>query len=272
MSDPHCISSRHNPVFKSLRALVDDPRRQGRAVLDGIHLVATCFARGIAVTQLLVSESGRQNTEIAFLLQGAGGVDRVILRDSLFREISGLASPTGIAAVIGIPPLASGELAGDAVLLDAVQDAGNVGAILRTAAAAGIHDVVLGAGCAGAWTPKVLRAAQGAHFSLAIREQADLSAALAACPTLSVATVARGGASLYDLDLTGPILWLVGSEGAGLAPQLVKAAKLCATIPLAGGSESLNVAAATAVCLFEANRQRRLQKTGRPPRSAPEEP
>ncbi len=269
MSDSHCISSRHNPVFKSLRALADDPRRQGHALLDGIHLVATCLARGIGVAQLLVSESGRQNAEIAVLLQGAAGVERVILRDSLFREMSGLASPTGIAAVIEIPPAAAGELAGDAVLLDAVQDAGNVGTILRTAAAAGIHDVVLGTGCAGAWTPKVLRAAQGAHFSLAIREQVDLSAVLAASPAISVATVARGGSSLYELDLTGPTLWLVGSEGAGLAPHLIEAAKLCATIPVAGGSESLNVAAATAVCLFEANRQRRLRTAGGPARSEP---
>ena len=270
MGDPHCISSRHNPVFKSLRALTDDPRRQGRALLDGIHLVATCFAHRIRVMQLLVSESGRQNAEIAALLQRAAGIDGVILRDSLFREISGLASPTGIAAVIEIPPVAGGELGGDAVLLDAVQDAGNVGAILRTAAAAGIHDVVLGTGCAGAWTPKVLRAAQGAHFSLAIREQVDLSAVLAAWPAVSVATVARGGASLYELDLTGPMLWLVGSEGAGLAPHLIAAAKLRTTIPLAGGSESLNVAAATAVCLFEANRQRRLQNAAGRAGSGPE--
>ena len=256
-SDPHYISSRHNPVFKSLRALADDPRRQGRALLDGIHLVATCFVRGIGVKQLLVSESAQQNVEIAALLQRAAGFDRVILRDSLFREISELGTPTGIAAVIDIPAPRAGELSGDAVLLDAVQDAGNVGAILRTAAAAGVRDVLLGPGCAGAWTSRVLRAGQGAHFSLLIREQVDLAAALAACPGTSIATVARGGASLYELDLTAPTIWLVGNEGAGLSPDLIAAAKVCATIPLACGAESLNVAAAVAVCLFEASRQRR---------------
>jgi len=256
MSDQRYISSRHNPIFKALRALADDPRRQGRALLDGIHLVATCFARGIGVRQLLLSESGRQQPEIVALLRTAAEVDCVILRDSLFREISGVGTPTGIAAVMDIPPAPEGELPGDVVLLDAVQDAGNVGAILRTAAAAGVRDVVLGQGCAGAWTPRVLRAGQGAHFSLAIREQTDLAAALVVCAGTSVATVARDGVSLYDLDLTGPIVWLVGNEGAGLAPQLVAAARVRATIPLAGGTESLNVAAATAVCLFEASRQR----------------
>ena len=261
MSEARHITSRENRIFKALRALVDDPRRQGCALIDGIHLVATCFAREIVVRQLLVSESGRQNAQIVALVQGAAGVDRVILRDSLFREISGVATPTGIAAVIDIPPVAAGELAGDAVLLDAVQDAGNVGAILRTAAAAGVRDVMLGIGCAGAWTPRVLRAAQGAHFSLAIRERADLQATLAGCPATSIATVARGGQSLHELDLTGPIIWLVGNEGAGLAASLIAAAKIRATIPLASGTESLNVAAATAVCLFEARRQRELWKT-----------
>ena len=122
MSDPHYISSRHNPVFKALRALADDPRRLGRTLLDGIHLVATCFARGIDVRQLLVSESGQRNAEIAALLEEAAGLDCVILSDSLFREISGIGTPTGIAAVIDIPPAPVGELVGDAVLLDAVQD------------------------------------------------------------------------------------------------------------------------------------------------------
>lgn len=261
MSDLRRISSRENPAFKALRALIADPRRQGRAVVDGIHLVATCFARGVVVRQVLISESAQQNLEIAALLHNAAGIDCVILRDSLFREISGVATPTGVAAVIDIPAVPAGEPAADVVLLDAVQDAGNVGAILRTAAAAGVGEVRLGPGCAGAWTPRVLRAGQGAHFSLAIREQVDLVAALTACCGTALATVARGGTSLYEVDLSGPIVWLMGNEGAGLSAELIAAAKVQVTIPLAGGTESLNVAAAAAVCLFEANRQRR-QNTG----------
>ena len=259
MSAPRSISSRHNPEFKALRELTGDPRRQGCALIDGIHLVATCFARGVGIKRLLVSEGGRQHAEIVALLQRAAGIDCLVMRDSLFREISGVATPTGIAAVIDIPPVAAAELAGDAVLLDAVQDAGNVGAILRTAAAAGLPQVLLGAGCAGAWTPRVLRAGQGAHFSLAIREQVDLEAALANCKATSIATVAHGGTSLHQLDLSGPVLWLVGNEGGGLSAELVAAAQVRATIPLASGAESLNVAAATAVCLFEARRQRRCR-------------
>ena len=256
MSGARHISSRENPQFKALRALAADPRGHGRAIVDGIHLVATCFARGIGVRQLLVSDSGQKNVEIAALLQGAAGIDRLGLRDSLLRELSGVSTPTGIAAVIDIPPAPAAWPMGDVVLLDAVQDAGNVGAILRTAAAAGVRDVLLGPGCAGAWTSRVLRGGQGAHFSLAIRERVDLAGAMAACPATSLATVAHAGRNLYELDLGGPVLWLIGNEGAGLSAELVAAAQLHATIPLAAGTESLNVAAAVAVCLFEANRQR----------------
>ena len=250
------IASRDNARFKALRALAADPRGHGRAMADGIHLVATCLARGVAIRQLLVSESGQHHPEVAALLRGATGLDCLCLRDSLFRELSGVPSPIGIAAVIDIPPAPAELSPGDAVLLEAVQDAGNVGAILRTAAAAGVRNVLLGPGCAGAWTARVLRGGQGAHFSLDIREQVDLPAALAGGAATAVATVAHGGKSLYELDLGGPVYWLVGNEGAGLSAELVAAAKIRATIPLAAGTESLNVAAATAICLFEARRQR----------------
>ncbi len=256
MSEPKRIASRDNATFKALRAVAGDPRRHGRTLVDGVHLVTTCLARGVRIAQLLASESGLRHPEIASLLQNAPGIECLILRDGLFRDISGVLTPTGIAAVIAIPPDPDGEISGDALLLDAVQDAGNVGAIFRTAAAAGVRNVFLGPGCAGAWTPRVLRAAQGAHFSLAIREQADLAGALAVGRATAVATVAHGGTNLYDADLAGPIYWLVGNEGCGLSASLVQAANLRVTIPLADGAESLNVAAAAAICLFEARRQR----------------
>lgn len=256
MKDFRHITSRENPLFKSLRTLADSPRRHGFALADGIHLVATCLASGAAIRELLVSESGMENPEIADLLRSAIGIDRLLLRDSLFREVSGIATPTGIAAVIAIPAAQPAVTGGDVLLLDAVQDAGNVGTLLRTAAAAGVGEVLLGPGCAGAWTTRVLRGGQGAHFSLTIREQVDMASVLAASKATSIATVVHGGTRLYDVDLTGPLLWMLGNEGAGLSPELVAAADLRVTIPLAADSESLNVAAAAAICLFEARRQR----------------
>lgn len=253
------IASRDNPAFKDLRDLARDARRQkraGRALLDGPHLVAAALDHGLTPELVAVSEVAAALPEVAALLARMPGVPALCLRDALFRAISELATPLGILARITVPPAPTFWPTGDCLLLDAVQDAGNVGTLLRTAAAAGVRDVLLGPGCAGAWTPRVLRAAQGAHFALAIREEADLAAFLRGHAGQSVAAVARAGVALYDLDCAAPTAWLFGNEGAGIAPGLVAACTRRATIPLAPGSESLNVAAAAAVCLFEMRRQR----------------
>ncbi len=255
------IASRDNPTFKALRLLAKDGREQQRlrrAVIDGVHLVAEYRARVGLPLQLVVSESGERHAEVQAVLAAHEGVETLCLRDSLFSEISGAASPVGLLATIAIPDAPTSPLAASCVLLEGIQDAGNVGAILRTAAAAGVRDVVLGPGCAGAWTMRVLRAAQGAHFGLAIREHENLAELTQQYGGLSVATLVSGGTSLYELDLRGPVAWIFGNEGAGVSPTLAAVAKARTTIPMASGSESLNVAAAAAICLFEAVRQRKL--------------
>ncbi len=253
------IASRDNPTFKALRLLAKDGReqqRQRRAVIDGVHLVSEYRAR-VGLPQLLaVSESGEGNPEIQAALAAHVGVEVLRLRDALFAEISGMPSPVGILATIAIPDVPSEPPQDSCVLLEGIQDAGNVGTLLRTAAAAGVREALLGPGCAGAWTLRVLRAAQGAHFGLAIREHADLAAILKSYDGLSVATVVGGGTPLYELDLRGPVAWIFGNEGAGVSQSLGALAKVRATIPMAADSESLNVAAAAAVCLFEALRQK----------------
>lgn len=264
------ITSRDNPTLKSLRQLLTDARRQrasGQAVLEGPHLIAAALDHGVLPNLVVVSESALADVEVVTLLKRAGTVETLRLPDALLRSLSELASPVGILARIAVPavpasavsPAPTFEVTGDCLLLDAVQDAGNVGTLLRTAAAAGVRDVLLGPGCAGAWTPRVLRAGQGAHFALRIHEQADLAGFLQRYPGLSAATVTRGGESLYALDLRQPVAWLFGNEGQGLVPRLIALAKRRVTIPLAAGSESLNVAAAAAVCLFEMRRQREFQ-------------
>lgn len=253
------ITSRDNPIVKSLRALAGDAReirRQGRTLIDGPHLVAAYRQRLGAPQMLVVNESAANHGEIQSLLADLPEVQTLALPDGLFREISGVATPVGIVAVIALPEPPRGPVEESCVVLDAVQDAGNVGTILRTAAAAGMREIVLGPGCAGVWTPRVLRAAQGAHFSLAIREQIDLAAMLKGYAGRSVATVARDGDSLYRLDLSGQVAWIFGNEGAGVSDELVALASCRATIPLATETESLNVAAAAAICLFEGVRQR----------------
>lgn len=251
------IISRDNPGYKALKALATDSReqrRQGRALIEGAHLVAAYRDKLGMPARLILSEHGAAQAEIQALCASLPDVEALLLRDSLFNTLSGLATPPGILAEICIPET-SGGIVGSCVLLDALQDAGNVGSILRSAAAAGIADVFLGPGCAGAWTPRVLRAAQGAHFDLHIREQADLTDVMAAYSGLKVAATAHGAMSLYDVDLRGEVAWLFGSEGRGISPLLEFAADRRVSIPMAAGSESLNVAAAAAVCFFEKLRQ-----------------
>jgi TrmH family RNA methyltransferase len=141
------------------------------------------------------------------------------------------------------------------LMLEDLQDPGNLGSILRTAAAAGVRQVFLSRHSVHCWSPRVLRAGMGAHFALAIYEQAELPALIGRFPGTVVATDARARRSLYELDLTGPVAFLFGNEGAGLSPVLARAAHVTAAIPIARGVESLNVAAAAAVALFERVRQ-----------------
>jgi len=156
-----------------------------------------------------------------------------------------------------------------ALLLENIQDPGNLGSMLRSAAAAGCDAVFLSTGCADAWSPRVLRAAMGGHFALRICEQQDLpDVAKAFCePPLSglpayhsagmlLAASLKAKRSLYDCDLSGNIAFLIGNEGAGLSDDLLNLATRQITIPIPGRVESLNAAAATAICLFEAVRQR----------------
>ena len=144
----------------------------------------------------------------------------------------------------------------DAILLDGVQDPGNVGAILRTAAAAGVGQALLSPGCAAAWSPKVLRAGQGAHFALAIHEDADLGAFMADYRGTTAVTCLDDATPLYDACWDGPLAWVFGAEGQGVRGELLAAARLRIRIPMPGAVESLNVAAAAAVCLFEALRRK----------------
>ena len=255
------LSSRANAQFKALRLLAADAReqrRQQRTLLEGAHLVAAYRDKCGAPEQLIVSAHGMEQAEIRALV--AGATPSLLLADDLFAALSTLATPAGIMAVIPIPAPAPPQARASCVLLDALQDGGNVGAILRSAAAAGVRDVFLGPGCASAWAPRVLRAAQGAHFDLSIAEQADLAQLLQERAGSVVAATAEGGEDLFRLDLTGPVAWLFGNEGAGISAALLALAGRRASIPMAAGSESLNVAAAAAVCLFEQVRQGRLAR------------
>jgi TrmH family RNA methyltransferase len=260
MRDLKLIRSRDNPRFKALREIATssrERRKAGLALLDGAHLISAYRASGGIPEQLILSESGAANPEAAQLAAGASGQGALVLADSLFNDLAQVATPTGIIALIRVPkPGPLPAVIERCVMLENIQDAGNLGSILRSAAAAGIRTVLLSQGCAFAWSSKVLRAGMGAHFSLDIFDNADLAAAVQRLSGRLICTSGHARNSLYQADLRGPLAWVFGNEGAGVSPALSAAAPEQVRIPMPGKTESLNVAAAAAICLFEQVRQR----------------
>ncbi|OFZ99894.1 MAG: hypothetical protein A2Z64_06250 [Betaproteobacteria bacterium RIFCSPLOWO2_02_67_12] len=252
------IRSRDNVRVRRWRKLAASRRArrsEGRALIEGVHLVGTLLASRGRLDALIVSESGLAQPEIASLMQRSP-VRPVVLSDSLFSSIADAESPAGIAAEIVLPKVEPNlATCGSCVFLEGVQDAGNVGALLRSAAAFGLGDAVLGPGCADAWSPKALRAGMGAHFALRIGSRIDLAAAFERFAGTIVCTVARGGAPIAQADLRGRIGWLFGGEGQGVSEALAARSDLRVTIPMPGAAESLNVAAAAAICFYEMSRQ-----------------
>jgi TrmH family RNA methyltransferase len=205
---------------------------------------------------LVVSRSRAGDPEIALLMAAPHMPRAHVLADGLFRELSSVATPSGILAIVATPRRrAQPEAPGTCVMLEDVQDPGNIGSILRCAAAAGVTEIYLSGGCVHAWSPRVLRAGMGAHFALEIYEGVDLAALVARYRGTVLAAVRDAARSLYSVDLRGQVGLLFGNEGAGLSAALREAAHLQIAIPMPGKAESLNVAAAAAVCLFERVRQ-----------------
>lgn len=251
------IASRDNPRVRRWRALMRDAgerRKQQRAIIEGENLISAFLQSGRTVENLVLSKTGSSQAEF-MVLAVQSGKSPTILADSVFRSIADTDSPAGIAAEISLPDLiVHPKASSGCVILEGVQDPGNVGAILRNAAAFGIGDAVLGAGCADVWSPKVLRAAMGAHFWMRIAENEDLEALIERFGGKVICTVPRGGKPLADTDLSGRIAWLFGAEGQGVSEALAARATLKVSIPMKGGTESLNVAAAAAICFYEASR------------------
>ncbi|MFN3984207.1 MAG: TrmH family RNA methyltransferase [Rhodocyclaceae bacterium] len=260
------LSSRDNPEIKRLHALAQsgrERRKLGLTLLDGPHLVGTAHAAGVHLHELVISDKGYANPEILALLAGIANVPVVRVGDGLFAHVSPVDTPSGILAVVDYPRLDGVPVpAGTILVLEAVQDPGNLGTILRTAAAAGVQQAYLTEGCAQAWSPRALRAGMGGHFSLEIVEGVDALALLECFAGPVLATSLDADAQpLYDIDLAQPVAWLFGAEGRGLSPALTARASQRLRIPMPGAVESLNVGAAVAICLFEQVRQ---GQTGRP--------
>lgn len=257
MTPPVRISSPDNPLYRLARKLVGsarERRKSQRTVLDGWHLLEAYRQAHGAPEKVLLAERAAQGTEARRLLKDIDPRQVAVFDDRLFDQLAPVEAPSGVLSLIAIPAPA-GQAPVFCLLLEDIQDPGNLGSILRSAAAAGADSVYLSKGCAEAWSPKALRGGMGAQFRLALHEHADLVATARSFPGQVVATSLDASDSLYALDLTGPTAFVFGNEGAGLSDDLLAAASHRIRIPMPGAMESLNAAAAVAICLFERVRQ-----------------
>ncbi len=268
------ISSKDNALFKEVRLLQATGAKgqkarlaSGLALLEGIHLVQTWVGKP-ALKSLITSELGLQNPEIAQAVYEHLEVcpdTRVYQLDKgLWDLLSDLVNAPQIAGLLELPQStlkSQGSIAtisGDVIILDRIQDAGNVGAILRTAAAAGFRQVIATSGCAHLWSSKVLRAGMGAHRLLDLYEGWSNQQVLSAVTAPLLAATADGQLGLFDMakSLTQAVAWVFGSEGQGVSEDLMVQAQ-GVSIPIDPRVESLNVSTAAAICLFETVRVRR---------------
>ena len=262
------ITSRDNPLVLRLRRLLGDAsayRRDGEICIEGEHLCSAFLARGHRPQLAVLSESAWQQPALRGLV--AAGLTVQLVADRLFEQLSALPSPAGVAFLAELPAAAAPDLHAPAVLLDRLQDPGNVGSILRSASALGVRQVWTTPGTAALWAPKVLRAGMGAHFGLRLCEAVEVVALMGstsqddpsgagrtAAPW--VATSSHATAVLGQVRLPEPCVWVMGHEGQGVSAELLERCHLTVRIPQPGGEESLNVAAAAAICLYESSRQR----------------
>lgn len=252
MSVPMHISSRDNPFVKDLKKLAHgsiEYRKQRRVWAEGDHLLRAALGRGVYPAIGVFSESFWPAVHMDY---AQAAIKNIVISDALYDTISALESPARMGFVFDLPAAAEFQSGQASVILDRVQDAGNVGAILRSASAFGFRQIIALKGTAALWSPKVLRAGMGAHWGLRLIEGAELALLNTLAVPLLV-TSSHRGSYLHQMqskkELSMPCAWALGHEGQGISPELEARASVHVRIAQPGGEESLNVATAAAICL-----------------------
>jgi RNA methyltransferase, TrmH family len=267
---PPDITSRQHRVVRAFKAAAQ--REGDLALLDGWHLLHDAFAANLEITTVAVSivpDSARDRTLLERLAR-AGEV--VTVSTAVMDAVSPARTPSGVVALARprhvdmhdlltpVPPL---------VLVGVdVQDPGNAGAMIRSAEAGGASGVVLAGASADPWGWKALRAAMGSTFRIPVRRESDTLALLQAlqhAKLTRMAAVPRGAAPMASTELRRPVALLLGGEGAGLDRTILERCDEHVSIPMSGGVESLNVAVAAALLVYEASRQRDIHQVGHSP-------
>ena len=248
MSQATPITSRENPLLKELRKVAQDNtayRKAGRFWVEGDHLCSAALHRGLKPAVAVFTEEFLLLAPVEY---AQAAIKSIVIPTKLFHELSGLESPAGVGFVLDLPTDHVLQPSVATVILDRVQDAGNVGSILRSAGAFGFRQVIALKGSAALWSPKVLRAGMGAHFGLHLIEGLGLDD-LQALQVPIIVTSSHQGDLVQKLRLPPACAWAFGHEGQGVCAELIARAAVHARIGQPGGEESLNVAAAAAICL-----------------------
>ena len=250
------ITSRRNPLLSRLRKLADEGgayRRLGAILLEGEHLCAAWAARREApVLHAIVAAAAWDDPHLRALAHAAPQI--AVVAEGVMGTLGTLESAAPIAFLVATPERAGVAADAPTIVLDRVQDPGNVGSVLRSAAAFGFGQVLALVGTAALWSPKVVRAGMGAHFGMRLIEPAD-DAVLDAMKVPLFGTSSHAAERIDAYPLPWPCAWVFGHEGQGIAPALAARCRAMLAIAQPGGGESLNVAAAAAVCLYETARR-----------------
>lgn len=253
------ITSDKNTTIKLVKGLLTQARQRkkhGQTVIEGVHLIDAALRSDYPFVQILVSEAAQQHPEVQQVLTRLPTYTPIfILPDALYESIRSLGTGIDIMAIINTPTLQLATIDEDCLILNDVQDSGNVGTLLRTAAAIGINNILCTNATAQAWSPKTLRAGMGAQFALNIFENLSSADILNSVKVPLFATSSHTDTLIYEHDLCAPLAWIMGHEGQGVCAELMQCATPIA-LPQPNGQESLNVAIAGSLCLYETLRQR----------------
>jgi RNA methyltransferase, TrmH family len=255
------ITSIQNPRVQQVRTLLREAKERkatGLCVVEGVRLVEEAMQSGLTASFVFfvpdLSERGMaliQSCQIK-------GVETLEISVDLLQRVSDTEQPQGILAVFPIPSPTISASTDFVIIADNIRDPGNLGTILRTAAAAGARAVWLSPGCADAWSPKVLRSGMGAHFHLTVQSMSweDIRAQADRLKLKLFLADSGGGSTLWHADLTGPVGLIICNEADGPSAQARELDAGCVTIPMPGKFESLNASTAAAILIYEIVRQR----------------
>lgn len=252
------LESKDNPKIKHLRGLIEQNsyrKKQGQTVLEGTHLCLAWLHENKKINSIFTTEHALSHPDYERILAKYTGAVFVI-SESLYKDLSTLGTSLACLAIVDLPSSSQTlDFKADTLILENVQDPGNVGTLLRSAAAAGIEQIICSKGSASLWSPRVLRAGMGAHFSLQTFENVTLEEVLPQFQIPVYVTSSHHAESLYSKNLRKACVWILGNEGQGVSDYALQHAQ-AVSIPQPGGQESLNVAIAGSICFFEMVRQR----------------